>query len=257
MADNGKSRGQNFSTAELKQLCCSWMHISQDPIVGGGQRNLTFWDRVGKHYNEHRPRSTQERPCRSLESKWSEVKHDVAKFSGSYSCVLDAHHSGTNEEDTLTKAKELYQVKHPKGKAFLYIDQWNLLKDCPRFAMTVDNLNQKATKGKGKGKKKGDAAKENQVPSPNVPEEAPNAEEQRQSCDSNGDLDEGSIYGGEQRPMGNKAAKKIKNDECSQRISAYAQRDMVAINSKRLKLLEEQSRLNLFSLRAADVDDDC
>ncbi|CAM6101966.1 unnamed protein product [Calypogeia fissa] len=31
---------------------------------------------------------------------------------------------------------------------------------------------------------------------------------------------------------------------------------MVAINSNRLKLLEEQSRMNLFSLRADDLDED-
>lgn len=59
MAESNKSRGTNFTIiAKLKQLCCSWMHISQVLIVGGGQCNLTFWDRVRTHYNDHRPEAT-------------------------------------------------------------------------------------------------------------------------------------------------------------------------------------------------------
>ncbi|CAM6090693.1 unnamed protein product [Calypogeia fissa] len=217
MAESGKSRGSNFATAELKQLCCSWMHISQDPIIGGGQQNLTFWDRVGKHYNDSRPAGSQERGSRSLESKWSEIKHDVAKFSGSYSSVVDARHSGTNEVDTLQRAKELYQTKHSKNKVFLYLDQWQLLKNCPRFAMIVDDMNSKASKGKKKGKGSTNAPpeKENDCPNVNAPDQVNNEDDRRQSLQSSAEVDGGSSHFGDQRPIGNKTAKKIKAEECS------------------------------------------
>ncbi|CAM6092446.1 unnamed protein product [Calypogeia fissa] len=89
------------------------------PIVEGGQWNLKFWDRVGGHYNQNRPRGTQERGQRSLDSKWHEVRHDVAKFSGSYARVEDLRMSGRNAEDVLKKAQELYVEQHQKKKDLL------------------------------------------------------------------------------------------------------------------------------------------
>ncbi|CAM6104632.1 unnamed protein product [Calypogeia fissa] len=126
--------------------------------------------------------------------------------------------------------------------------------------MTIDDLNSKAGKGKGKSKRKGASEKENVAPTTPlatpVGDEGGQDNERRQSLNSTGEMDEVSFHVGEPRPMGNKTAKKLKGEECSQRMSAYAQRDMVAINSKRLKLLEEQSQMNLFSLRADDLDED-
>lgn len=95
------------------------MHISQDPIVGGGQLNLTFWDRVHTHYNDQWQAEghTMER-FSIFGEQMEQGKHDVAKFSGFCSCVVDTRHSGTNNEDTMQRAKELYQINHPKQKEF-------------------------------------------------------------------------------------------------------------------------------------------
>ncbi|CAM6086529.1 unnamed protein product [Calypogeia fissa] len=201
---------QNFSNAKLKQLCYSWMQISQDPIVGSRQRNVTFWDRVAQHYNGHRPTSTQERGARSLESKWGELKHDVAKFAGTYSTVEDLWISGTNAEDTLQKAQELHVTKHPKGKSFAFTDCWYLLKDCPRFSQTVEDMNSKVN-GKAKAKGKSTVDRVNSPSTPQQGDQAPNQQTMSSSLDANEDIS--SVA--QKRPIGNKAAKKLKSDECA------------------------------------------
>jgi len=51
MADEGTSRrSENYTTTDEIQLCHSWMHVSQDPIVGAQQRIAKFWNRIQVHY---------------------------------------------------------------------------------------------------------------------------------------------------------------------------------------------------------------
>ena len=51
MADEGTSRrSENYSINDEIQLCHSWMHISQDPIVGAQQRVGKFWEQIKNHY---------------------------------------------------------------------------------------------------------------------------------------------------------------------------------------------------------------
>lgn len=102
MVEDGKSRGSKFTKTELNQLCYSWMQISQDPIVGSAKKNQTFRDRVAIHYNSHRPASTQERPSIIGE----QLKHDIARFSGTHATVVDLRILGSNADDTLKKAHD-------------------------------------------------------------------------------------------------------------------------------------------------------
>jgi hypothetical protein len=95
-------------------LCRSSLHVSQDPICGNGQRSTAFWERILKHYNDHRPTGCDPRPSRSLETKWGLIKHDVVKFCGVYKSVVALNESGTSAQDVLERSLELYKVKHPK-----------------------------------------------------------------------------------------------------------------------------------------------
>ncbi|CAM6101965.1 unnamed protein product [Calypogeia fissa] len=85
--------------------------------------------------------------------------------------------------------------------------------------MAIDDLNSKAGKGKGKSKRKGASEKENVAPTTPlatpVGDEGGQDNEQRQSLNSTGEMDEVSFHVGEPRPMGNKVAKKLKGEECS------------------------------------------
>jgi hypothetical protein len=95
--------------------------VSQDPITGNGQKNQTFWEQIITHYNDNRPVSCKERPARSLETKWGFIEHDVAKFCGNYQTIITLNESGTSSEDTLQKAFEFFESKHPKQNAFVFI----------------------------------------------------------------------------------------------------------------------------------------
>ena len=72
-----RSKGRNFTPEEECQLCRFVPHVSQDPRVGNGQKNATFWDRITTHFNNVAP--SGKHPERSLESKWSVIKHDVPR----------------------------------------------------------------------------------------------------------------------------------------------------------------------------------
>ena len=79
-AGKAGKKGKNFSADEERALCRSFLVVSQDPVCGNGQRNTAFWERITANYNANKPKSCPIRPARSLESKWSHIKHDVAKF---------------------------------------------------------------------------------------------------------------------------------------------------------------------------------
>jgi hypothetical protein len=94
-------KGKNFSSDEERQLCRSFLAISQDPIQGNGQKSAAFWERIANHYREHKPVGGGDHPARSLETKWGIIKHDVAKFVGVYNQVLSMKESGVSLDDML------------------------------------------------------------------------------------------------------------------------------------------------------------
>jgi hypothetical protein len=125
-------------------VCRSVLHISQDPIQGNGQRKKAFWDRIAMHCNQNRPAGGNQRPSRSLETKWGVIKHDIAKFIGVYNQVLGCRESGTSLDDVLQNALELYKVKHPKQHSFLFIHCWLVLKDVPCWMEMPSEVRQHA-----------------------------------------------------------------------------------------------------------------
>jgi hypothetical protein len=84
-------RGKAFGSAEHKQLCFSYLEISEDPVVGMSQKNNGFWERVAEHYNA---REKPSRPWKSLEYKWGLIRKDTTKFISMYETVVKQKHSG-------------------------------------------------------------------------------------------------------------------------------------------------------------------
>ena len=125
-------KGRNFCPEEEEQCCRSFMHTSTDSRRGIGQKNAQFWINVATHYARHKPEGGADRPARSLETKWSDIKQSVAKFSGCYQSVTDLNESGKSEDDFIVDAMTLYKQKC--GKPFVLKHCWLLLKTYPRFA---------------------------------------------------------------------------------------------------------------------------
>jgi hypothetical protein len=93
----------NFVTKEEKQLCCSFLHVSQDPTTGTDLRWIAFWDQIYEQYNQNQHVCGVEWPTRSLEIKWGVIKHDVTKFIGHYKIVKALCESRTLVENILQK----------------------------------------------------------------------------------------------------------------------------------------------------------
>jgi hypothetical protein len=147
-AGRGK-KGKNFSADEERALCRSFLAVSRDPVCGNGQRNTAFWDRITTNYNHNKPRSCPIRLARSLESKWSHIKHDVAKFTGVFKQVSDCRESGAFADDVLERALEYYKDRHPKQQAFAFLHCWHLLKEVPRWWQSAQEIQRRGSGGVG------------------------------------------------------------------------------------------------------------
>jgi hypothetical protein len=66
-----------------------------------------------------------------LESKWGQIKHDVAKFIGVHQQCVNLNKSSTNVVDVLKHMKELYWIKSPKNLEFTFQHILFMVKDVP------------------------------------------------------------------------------------------------------------------------------
>jgi hypothetical protein len=127
------TKGKNFTDNEERQVCRSFLAISQDPITGVGQKATVFWDRVFVHYNHHKPEGYPDRSAQSLDTKWGHIRHDVAKFNGCYDQVIALRESGTSMDDNIQKSIALYRLKNAAKPDFLYLHCWFVLREVPRW----------------------------------------------------------------------------------------------------------------------------
>ncbi len=102
-------------------------HVSQDPAIGNGQKDQTFWERIATYYNNNRPLCCAKYLAKSLETKWGVIKHDVAKFCDNYQAVVALNKSSESPKHTLQKALKLFKAKHPKQGSFVKIHFWLIL----------------------------------------------------------------------------------------------------------------------------------
>ncbi|KAH9541006.1 hypothetical protein CY35_14G036600, partial [Sphagnum magellanicum] len=223
-----KRKGKNFCAEEERQLCRSFLAVSQDPIPGNGRRTPAFWDRIHEHYTKNKPENAGERPARSLESKWGIIKHEVEKFDGCYGAVLALNEAGTSVEDVLRRALELYKLKHPKGLSFSFIHCWLLLKDIPKWAETSLTDEKKTT-----------------TTTPVATTTTPTTMVKLESLSDSGESSPSGRKAVEWRRK-NKKTQKLK--ESTMRAQAKATADMAAATLMKAEILQDQSALALFTM---------
>ena len=235
-----RSKGRNFTPDEECQLCRSVLHVSQDPRVGNGQKNATFWDRITTHFNNVAP--SGKRPERSLESKWSAIKHDVSKFVGVHSQVEDLQRSGTSEADILVEALDLYKLKHPKGASFTYLHCWYLLRNMPRWAEGGINESRRSPSAPLSSRSRLEMSGGSEIDSDCA---SPQAQPLRSPVIP--------PTVARTRPQGSKAAKEdhrsMKTRDAAIRAQAAATKEMADATKRKADLLEDQ---NLIMLMTAD-----
>lgn len=90
--NGGTKKGKIFCLED--ELCCkNFLHSFINSMWGIGQKNTMFWSSVALHYNRHKPKGEANRPSRSLETKWGDIKVAVAKFIGCYWAIKDLNES--------------------------------------------------------------------------------------------------------------------------------------------------------------------
>ena len=207
------------------------MHTSTDSRRGIGQKNAAFWTSVALHYARHKPDGGADRPARSLETKWSDIKQAVAKFTGCYESMKGLDESGKSEDDVILDAMNLYKQKC--GKAFVFKHCWFLLKSYHRFAAIFI----------GKRKAGGfDLPNRNALPV-----------DRRDLVSPNGEALPTASAPAYIRPQGVKASKvehvhnKVKKQAL--RANAKATNEFAAATLKKAKQIAQQNTFSLFTLK--------
>jgi hypothetical protein len=124
-------RGINFTVTDDILLCKSYCNVSNDPLKGVDQKLTNLWESIEKYFDTHRLSTSAPRTARSLQSRWSLVAHDVAKFIGNFTLASSRNGSGTNSDGILAEAHALYVTEN--SKPFLFQECWEVLRSMPRF----------------------------------------------------------------------------------------------------------------------------
>jgi hypothetical protein len=230
----GKLKGRNFTSEEECQLCRSVLHVSQDPRIGTGQKSGSFWERITTHFND--AGIAGKRPARSLETKWSNIKHDVSKFAGVHSQVQNLRRSGVSESDMLSESLELYKQKHPKGHSFTYLHCWYFLREVPRWAEGSATECRKSSRVRAQGR---------------GVREMPHFSDLESECAS---VDPpSSVAVGKQllRPQGNRAAKEEHKNQklrdADVHVQLAATKELAEASKHKAEILTDQNVLMLFT----------
>ena len=76
---------------ENRCLCLSWVTISEDPVVGDGQTDSTFWDRIAGRFNKD---GSPRRTSKALKNRWQTINKDTQLFMGYHKLIVDLNESG-------------------------------------------------------------------------------------------------------------------------------------------------------------------
>jgi hypothetical protein len=230
---SSRLKGRNFILEEECQLCKLVLHVSQDLRIGTGQKGGSFWERITTHFND--AGVAGKRPARSLETKWSNIKHDVSKFVGVHSQVESLRRSGVSESDILGEALELYKLKHPKGHSFTFLHCWYLLRNVPRWA------DGSATECR-KSQRMAAQVSSREVPICNEPES---------DCASIDPPLRQAVGTQRLRPQGNRAAKEEHKNQklrdATIRAQLAAKKELAEASRRKADILADQNVLMLFT----------
>ena len=101
-------RAANYTIAEDKLLCKTWLTIGMDPTTGTDQTRETYWMRMTEYFNTNT--SGIERTMRSLRSRWSGINTDCQKWAGVQANIDVLNPSGTNENDRVSHSTTMFTI---------------------------------------------------------------------------------------------------------------------------------------------------
>ncbi|WOH04335.1 hypothetical protein DCAR_0623744 [Daucus carota subsp. sativus] len=102
-------RSKNFTMEEDMLLISAWLNVSLDPVQGTNQTQLTYWNRIGNYFDEHKNFSSDRTPT-SLCNRWCAIQTLVSKFIGYYNQINGRNQSGVTEQDKVGQAMQMYET---------------------------------------------------------------------------------------------------------------------------------------------------
>ncbi|PLW23070.1 hypothetical protein PCANC_27846 [Puccinia coronata f. sp. avenae] len=215
---------------ENVQICRSWLDVTNDPLNSTNQTADTFWAWVKQHYMKKIPHPA--RSFHSLKSRWQAIQRAVNKFHGCYTQIQHANQSGASHNDRLSAALKLYAAA--EKKTFNNLQCYHVLANAPKWREYCAELEQKKT----------DSRKANAEPDSLPASGSIDLYSDLAPSDamSNSTIVPGTSKLG--RPIGNKRAKKIKNEE-NQELKwkedlVKVHRDIAEQNKLQNRILMEQ-----------------
>jgi len=206
-AEASTKRPPNFSNDEDLFICKAFVNVSTDPTVGTAQKGKDFWDKVQAKFREIQAEEAEvevvgnTRTPHAIMNRWQRhIMPSMNKYNKYYKEHKDLNHSGWKEEDYIKAAAETYLDM--MGQPFKWTHCVEILHKMPRFHPMMAGY-----------------------ADPDLEEPDDNAS--KSSKKTHNQL--GTAMGdGLERPMGSKAAKRLKKDELS--VASYATAKSVSMD---------------------------
>jgi hypothetical protein len=99
-------RTVNYTIAEDKLLCKTWLTIGMDPTTSTNQKGETYWMRMKEYFDANNTSGSERTMC-SLWPRWSDINTDCQKWSAVLANVDVIYPSGTNEMDRVSNSTNL------------------------------------------------------------------------------------------------------------------------------------------------------
>ena len=176
-----KTKQPRYTPIEDFCLTRAWISASEDPVVGANRKGTAFWQCVKSKFDaiyELEAEVIQMFDHKSLTNRWlRHINKDVQLFLKYWKSATEDPPSGTTESDWMTTAKDNYlqEVSSP----FRFEECFRVLKESPKFCIESNTEAQALANQEGRNST------------------------------------EVAMGGSLQRPIGSKAAKKLKTDSSS------------------------------------------
>jgi hypothetical protein len=123
-------RSTNFTFVEDEAICRAWIYVTEDSIVGAGQRVAHFWERIYVNFKQRVGDDTR-RTKDSLSARFGVIQRACSRWAGIISTTERTARSGTTIQDRLAEAKTSYYLSH---KSHFQLEHcWILLKESPKW----------------------------------------------------------------------------------------------------------------------------
>ena len=238
-------RGAGWCALQNKQVCRSWLTVSQDAITSNEQDRSDFQSKLTEHYNAEIMKTSssskkkpqyEERKSTAVIQRWREISKCVIVFNGIVQEIWNLNESGKTDEDKMEDAERAYVAD--RGEPFMYMNCWSLLKEAPKWksymtAFKEDQKRRDQMKRKKTMKKQDREEETDENQNPDV---------------FSSEADVSVVPEKESRSIGSKKAKYEVALKHLQEREVRAKEAMAAQNIKRNQLVEEANTLKLFQM---------